>query len=192
MKTLLLASLLPLFAVSCASDKTAGKPAPARKSMSERLSEDNGYTKDSEGNWKARSDKRSPYESVGQDPNFVKDGVKKNEYKTGDYAKKSWWGNKDYDRKAYSGNTDGSRFSKSSDLEGKGAREANTSAKIKDDYQTSSYTTGDAREASRQTIAKPSNDAIENRRKVFAEPEIIDWKQQRSLSMEQSKSILGR
>jgi hypothetical protein len=191
-KTLLLACLFPALAVSCASDTTKEKPAPTRKSLGERLSENDGYAKDSEGNWKPRSDKRSPYENVGQDPNFVKNGVKKKEYKTGDYSKKSWWGSKEYDRKAYGGKTDGSRFAKSSTLGEKGAREANTTAKIQEDYQTSSYATSDAREGSRQPIAKPSNDAIENRRKVFAEPEIIDWKEQRSLSMDQSKGILGR
>lgn len=190
MKTLLPAVLFPLLAVSCASDKAAEKPAP-HKTMSQRLSEDNGYAQDASGNWKARSDKRSQFESVGQDPNFHKDGVKKTEYKTGDYAKKSWWGNKEYGRKEYSGNTDGSRFAKSSALDGRTARETKATNDFKSDYKTGAYTTGDAREASTKAISKPSNDAIENRRKVFAEPEIIDWQEQRNLSMEQSKSILG-
>ena len=34
-------------------------------------------------------------------------------------------------------------------------------------------------------------DSIENRRKVFKEPEVIDWKEQRKITLDQSKSILG-
>mgnify|MGYP000110727435 CR=1 FL=1 len=53
------------------------------------------------------------------------------------------------------------------------------------------YATGDAREAGKNSIAKPSNDGIENRREVYEAPEIMDWKEQRKLSMDQSKGILG-
>ena len=179
---------------SCASDSGTDKSKPAatpqRKSLSERMSGESGYKQDANGNWVAQSEKRSPYESVGQDPNFTKD-FKKQEYKTGDYTKKSWWGNKNYDSKSYAGNTDGSRFQKASALDGKGAREAGSNAKIPDPYKTGTYATGDAREAGKNSIAKPSNDGIENRREVYEAPEIMDWKEQRKLSMDQSKGILG-
>ena len=153
-------------------------------------SKDNGFKKDANGNLVPKSDKRSSFESKGQDPNFTKD-FKKSEYKTGDYAKKSWWGNKDYNLKEYAGNTDGSRFQKSSALGGKGAREAGNHANIKGPYKTGNYATSDAREAGKSPIDKPSNDGIENRRKVYEAPGIIDWKEQRSMSMDQSKGILG-
>jgi hypothetical protein len=39
---------------------------------------------------------------------------------------------------------------------------------------------------------KSSNDGIENRRETFQPPEIIDWREQRSLSVDQSRGILGR
>jgi len=194
-KTPHLILLLPLLLLaSCASDSSPEKSAatePARKTLSERMNETNGYKQDSEGNWKPQSDRRSPYESQGETYDAGKD-FKKQAYKTGDYSKKSWWGNKDYGRQAYGGNTDGSRFQKSSALQGKGASEAGTSANIPGSYQTNAYGTGAAREAGGKQIKKGSNTEIENRRGSYEQPEIIDWREQRSLSMDQSKGILGR
>lgn len=183
-----------ILSVSCSSDSGADKstaPAPTLKPLSQRLEEKNGYMKDAEGNWVPRSDKRSSFENKGEATYFKKD-FKKQDYKTGDYAKKSWWGNKDYDRKSYAGKTDGSRFEKSSALQDQGAREADSSADVPDAYKTNNYATSAARETSSSAINKPSNDGIENRRGGFEQPEIIDWREQRSLSVDQSRGILGR
>jgi hypothetical protein len=130
-------------------------------------------------------------ETQGAATGFKKDYHKK-EYKTGDYAKKSWWGSKDYERKSYAGSTDGSRFRKSSGMQDQAARETGSAAEIPAPYQTNSYATRGAREANTPEIARTGNAAIENRKKVFKQPDIIDWKEQRSLSLDQSKTILGR
>lgn len=193
MKTFRATVLLPLLLLaSCASDSTPEKSAtaPARKSLSERMNEKNGYKQDANGNWVAQSNRRSPYESKGETYDAKKD-FKKQAYKTGDYAKKSWWGNKEYDRQSYTGNTDGSRFQKSSAMQGKGAREANTNVNIPDNYQTDDYATSAARETKSKQIAKTSNALIDNRQKVFQQPEIIDWRQQRTMTMDQSRGIMG-
>lgn len=194
MKILISFLILPLLLASCGTDdknkSTASTPAP-RKGLMARMNEENGYKQDAEGNWVPRSDKRSPFESQGES-NFAKKDFKKQEYKAGDYAKKSWWGNKEYDRKAYAGNTDGSRFQKDSGLDGKGAREASTTLDTPDNYKTGEYATTTAREAGSKPISKSSNDMIENRRNDYEQPEIIDWREQRSMSMGQSKGILGR
>jgi hypothetical protein len=194
--TLRAAAFLPLLLlVSCASDSAAKKKEPAstppRKSLSERMNEKNGYKQDANGNWVANNDRRSPYEGKGSTYD-AKKSFKTNDYKTGDFAKKSWWGNKEYDRQSYKGNTDGSRFQKSSALQGETAPEAGDAAKIPGPYQTDTYATGAAREAGNKTIDKPSNDIVNSRQKVFKQPEIIDWKEQRKLSLDQSKGILGR
>lgn len=192
MKALRLIALLPLLLASCASDKDQKTTAaPARKSLNQRMSESNGYKQDAKGNWVPQNDRRSEFESQS-DSNYAKKDYNKKDYKTGDYAKKSWWGNKDYAAKEYAGNTDGSRFQTPSRLQGKGAHEAGTNAKIPDNYQTADYTTGAAREAGTNPVKKGSSDQIENTRKTFQPPEIIDWREQRSLSMDQSKGILGR
>ena len=193
MKLSSLIALVPIiFLAACSGPSSTPQPAPTRKTLSQRMDEENGYKKDANGNWKPQTDKRSPFENTGQDPNFAGKNFAKKSYKTGDYAKKSWWGNKQYDRKSYAGNTDASHFQKTSDLQGKGAREAKTLADIPDRYQTDRFATKSAREAGAAAIGKPSNDLIENRRKGFEQPEIIDWRQQRTLSMDQSKGILGR
>jgi hypothetical protein len=183
--------LLPLFLLaSCAPDKKEAA-TPPRRTMSERISEKNGYVQDAEGNWKPQTDRRSPYENKGATYDSKKSFQKK-DYKAGDYAKKSWWGNKEYGRQNYTGNTDGSRFQKSSALQGQNAREADDKARIPGAYKTDDYATSAAREAGNKPIDKPSNAIVESRQKVFQTPEIIDWKEQRKLSLDQSKGMLGR
>lgn len=153
----------------------------------------NGYKRDSEGNYVLKNAKRSPYEDVGADPNFSGKNFAKKDFKTGEYGnKQSFWGSKEYDRKSYTGDTDGSRFQKDSRLQGQSAREASNTKNFKEDYKTGAYATSDAREAGKTDLAKPSNDLTDNRQKVFEQPEIIDWREQRKMTMEQSKGILGR
>jgi hypothetical protein len=190
------AVLIPvILLVSCASDSASKKKeassTPPRKTLSERMNEKNGYKQDAEGNWVANNDRRSPYESKGSTYD-AKKSFQKKDYETGDFAKKSWWGNKDYDRKSYSGNTDGSRFQTSSALQGEKASETGDTARIPGPYQTDTYTTNTAREAGNKAIDRPSNAIVDSREKVFKQPEIIDWREQRNLSLDQSKGILGR
>ena len=187
MKILRFIALLPLLLLaSCAKDskpkKSPTNAPPERKTLSERMNEKNSYKQDPNGNWVPQSDRRSPYESQGQAYDAKRD-YKKQAYQTGDYSKKSWWGNKDYGRKSYGGNTDGSQFQKSSRLQGKTAHETGSNAKIPDNYQTNNYATSAygtqaAHQGSNSQIQKKAN-------KEF------DWQEQRSLSVEQSKGILG-
>jgi hypothetical protein len=193
-KAHLLTSLFFALLVSCASDDSDQKnPAatPPRKPLSERINEKNGFKQDSEGNWKVENDKRSPYESQGSTYD-AKKSFKKTDYKAGDFAKQSWWGNKEYNRQTYTGNTDGSRFQQTSSLQGEKASEAKEKARIAGPYPTENYATNSALEAGNRPIAKGTSDAIETRRKAFQQPDIVDWREQRSLSLEQSKGILGR
>ncbi len=197
MKTVPLAAILPLILLaSCASDsdKSTSSSAPERKSMNERFGSGGrdpySFQQDSNGKLKNNGSKRSTFENKGESY-FASKEYGKKEYKAGDYSKKSFWGNKEYDRKTYEGDTDGSRFQTASRLQGKGAGEAGKDAKIPDPYQTDKYATGSAREGEASDIEKNSVDSIENRRKVFKEPEVIDWKEQRRITLDQSKSILG-
>lgn len=178
--------LLALLAVACAPHATTPPP----KTLSQRLEQKNGYKQDAKGNWIPQNDQRSSFESKGKSPYF-QGSYQKKTYQTDSYAKKSWWGNKDYGRKTYAGNTDGKRFQKSSAFDGQGAPEANTAADIPRSYQTGTYPTTAAREAAIGGIAKPSDTLTDIRRKVYPAPPIVDWKEQRSMSLEQSKGILG-
>jgi hypothetical protein len=194
-KLRLISCLSALLAASCATDSAEKKdpatPAAAPKTMSERLSESNGYKQDADGNWVPQNDKRSSFESQGQSAYFQGDYGKKT-YKAGDFSKKSWWGGKNYGSQQYAGNTDASRFQTDSSLAGKNAGESGSAAKLPSTYQTGQYATSNARETGRDKLAKPSDAETDARRKVYQAPEVIDWREQRSLSLEQSKGILGR
>ena len=179
--------LFALLPVACTSHET---PPPAHKTLSQRLDQKNGYKQDTTGNWVPQNDQRSSFESKGKSPYF-EGSYQKKTYQTDTYSKKSWWGSKEYDHKTYEGNTEGKRFQKSSGFNGQDAHESNTAADIPRPYQTGNYATHAARETRVGHLAKPTDTLTDIRRKVYPAPEIIDWKQQRSLSMEQSKGILG-
>jgi hypothetical protein len=184
-----------LLLVSCSSDSDSSSsgsaPTPARRSLSQRLDESNGYKQDSEGNWIPQSDKRSSFEMNRESAYFKGDYAKK-QYKTQDFAKKSWWGDTKYESKQYEGNTDGSRFQTTSKFQQQGAREANTAADIPDAYKTGNYATSTAREAGSKRLGKSSDAETDVRRRVFPQPEIYDWREQRNLSVSETKGILGR
>lgn len=159
--------------------------------MSQRLDEKNTYKVDANGNWAPSNNRRSSFESKG-DSSYFKGKFDKKEYKSGEYAKKSWWGSKDYGKKTYEGNTDGSRFQQSSRFDGKAAREAGTDSGLSKTYQTNPYATKAAREAGKKGIEKVSDAETDIRRSVYKAPEVIDWKEQRSMDLKQSRGILGR
>ena len=184
---------IALLAASCAKDSGNSSPAPEpHKSLSQRMNESGGFKQDAGGNWVPRNNKRSSFESEGESPYFKGEYGGKT-YKAGEYAKKSWWGNKDYGRQKYAGDTNGSRFQKSSRFDGQKTRETTRdNARIPDPYQTGNYATAAARESGDGRLAKPSDAETDSRRRSYQEPEIIDWRQQRSITLEQSKGILGR
>lgn len=178
---------------SCASDKASGqKQETGFKSMSQRMEESNGFTVDSDGNWKPKSDKRSSFESQGENAFFKSKDVPKTEYRAGEYTKKSWWGTKDFGRNPYRGKTDASRFHTTSRYQSAGAREAGTGARLPSPYQTGVYATNSANETNRGAIARTADAETQYRRAVFDVPAEVDYRAVRSLSIEQSKGILGR
>ena len=182
-------------AVSCAKDGGTGSSANGGpRPLSQRLNESNGFAVDSEGNWVPRNDRRSSFESQGESPYFKGGNSNQGkEYRTGDYTRKSWWGSKDYGRSSYLGNTDANHFREASRLQGQGAPETGRAAHGGDEsYRTGGYRTGGARESSARRLDKPSDAETDVRRRVFQPPEIIDWSEQRKLSLEQSRGILGR
>lgn len=158
----------------------------------QRVTEDNGYKQDSEGNWLPKTDRRSSFETQGDSPYFKGDYAKK-DFQTKKFTKKSWWGDTQYESKKYEGDTDGSRFQTASALGGKSAREGTKSVSgMPDRYETGNYATGTAREAGAGRIDRPSDAETDFRRKVYTAPSIIDWREQRSMDMSQTRGILGR
>lgn len=182
------------FMVSCAEEKVDNsKPTEAaRPGLQERLSESAGYKQNEKGEWVPKSDKRSSYDSQRDTPYFKDKLDTMERYKTGDYAKKSWWGSKEYGKKPYEGDTDGSRFQTKARQDGQVARDNGKAARSSDPFKTNTLPRESARESGNPAIDRPTNAYTESQRKTYKAPSVIDWKEQRSMDMDQSKSILGR
>lgn len=189
--------------VSCASDsgKTGeGSGVPVERKGARIMDDqtwlaektkDIGFKQDAAGNWTGKSNKRSSFETKGESPYFKGDYAGK-QYKTGEYQSKSWWGNKGFGNKKYDGKTDGGRFMTASRDDGKSARESGSSAGLEKNYPSGTYATGAARETGKSGIQKTADAETDIRRGVFDPPDIIDWRQQRAMDIQQSKNILGR
>jgi hypothetical protein len=163
---------------SCAKDapskESSTSPAPAaHRTLSERLSESNGYKQDATGNWKPQTDRRSSFETQDKSQ-FASKSYQKSAYKTDDYAKTSWWGNKSYDRKSYTGKTDGSRFKEASKFQHQDAQEAARNTELSKPFETSDYATQAAGEMEKNPVKTTSNSIVDKRRKVFIQPRIIN------------------
>lgn len=180
--------------VSCAEEKIDNsKPTEAsRPGLQERLSESAGYKQNEKGEWVPKSDKRSSYDSQRDTPYFKDKLDTMERYKTGDYAKKSWWGSKEYGKKPYEGDTDGSRFRSEARQDGQVARYDGKAARTSEPFKTNTLPTESARESRNPAVDRPTNAYTESQRKTYKAPSVIDWKEQRSMDMDQSRSILGR
>lgn len=114
------------------------------------------------------------------------------EFKSGDYKKKSWWGDKDYAKKVYAGDTDGGEFQKESRFSGKSANEGALAAREGGEtYGTNDYKTGRANEEGGDQIKKFADAEVDERRRVFTEPDIIPWQKQ-NLTVDDTKRMLGK
>jgi hypothetical protein len=192
-------SLLPALLLACCSDGDSSSQSSANPGFvpfSERINADqqrgtSALSADANGVWKPENNKRSSLESERQSPYF-KGKYEGKTYAAAEFDKKSWWGNKEYSPPAYAGNTDGSRFASTSRLQGQGAREGAGKEFGTAGYATSGYSTSSAREASGNRIERNSDPYTENRRQSFGPPAMVDWQQQRSLSMGQTKGLTGR
>jgi hypothetical protein len=186
-------AFLSLLVIGCATQtkKKVSAELSEPQSLSQRLAESGGYKQDADGNWAPTSNKRSSFEHQGESPYF-KGKIEKKAYQTGDFEKTSWWGKKTYQKTEYKGDTDGSRFKIESQQQGKVAYLGNKKVDTLDPYRTNKLEYGDARESDAKQLDKPRNDYAESRRRSYVQPSVIDWEEQRKLSMEESRSILGR
>ena len=186
-----------LIACSCADgskeESNAATEAAKPRTMEQRFNskEKIGYFKDSEGNWKANSNKRSSFESAGES-SLAKREYNAKQYNPGEVQKKSWWGDRDYNKKSYQGNTDANRFLTKSQYGNQSANEGKqTSRDAGRRYETEAIARKSASEENATSMQHTSDAETDVRRRVFAEPSIIDWKAQRSMDVNQTRSLLG-
>jgi hypothetical protein len=196
--TATLSALLAGLLASCGiggdveTETTSATGAATGMSMSERLNQDQGYTRDADGNWVPRSDKRSPFESRGAANLQSRNTVNPRKYEPAEFRKTEWTRATSNTPKEYRGDTDGSRFRSESDAQGKTARQSGTRARTSGRYRTGEFATHTSQEDGARRHDRPTDAHTENRRKTFVEPEITDWREQRDMSIEQSRSILAR
>ena len=149
------------------------------------------FTTDSKG--KPKGEKKE-FQGFKRDNPEFKGRWEGKEFAAGEYRKKSWWGDKDYVTKAFGGNTDANSLRKDSRFNGREAGEGSVAARDAGKvYDTGAYNTGRAREEGRgQAIDKVSDAETDERRRLFTDPDIIPWKEQNGVTIEQTKDALGR
>ena len=176
---------------SCAgSSSNGGDQHLAAESLTGRLNQRHGYQVDEQGNWVPRTNKRSQYEGRGGSAYF-NGAVAKKSFQAETLRKGSWMG-------AEQVNLAEHRLSGAESRHGGRSRFSSEESPMKRNLRTperiegNRLTTDAAREGATDDIGRPSDAETDVRRRVFRQPDVIDYRQQRELSIQQSKELLGR
>lgn len=149
--------------------------------------------KDKDGNPVMKSDRRSSFEGKRSQIAGGRD-FSGRDYTTKSYRKKRWSGsNRIFGKKEYQGNTDARGYQKEPWFVRKQANSQNKRARADGRaYSVNRFRTGSAREQNGRRIARVSDAETDVRRRVFKEPEIIHWKEQKGMSVKDTNRLLGR
>lgn len=165
--------------------KTASDP------LLERYAGNYRYEKGTDGSAKIVSDNRSGYE--GRQAEGFGKSVANKRFATSEQTKRPWWGKKDYGRKGWDGGKEAPDAGRKSWFGSQRAKEGGQMAQAGGkSYRTGQYGTGPAREAGTERLGHPEDAQTRNRRDSSPDPKIIGWEEQRKMSMEQTRGILGR
>jgi len=188
--------------VSCGNegDETASTTAPPQNGFKQKSGE---LFDDDSDKMINRYAKKNPMmqkggdkpaeEGLNRDNQFFEGEFAKREFASKDYSKKSFWGSKDYAKKVYGGDTNGSRFQKGSRFSSKGAKEGGLVSDASGSrFGTNRHATGAARESGRANISRTSDAKTDSKRKSYKQPKITDWRDQRGLTIDDTRRMLGR
>ncbi len=141
---------------------------------------------------KAKNGGKKEFAGFQRDNPEFKGRWDKKEYKGGE-KKKSFWGDKDYVTKVYDGKTDANSLKKDSRFGNQKANEGSVAAHDSDKtYRTDAYATSRAREEGTDGLPRFSDAETDERRRVFTSPDIIPWKQQNGISVDDTNRMMGR
>jgi hypothetical protein len=175
---------------ACASEQTVTKTQVKKDAWGK----DERYSvgKDKDGNPMMKSDRRSSMEGKGSNMASNRD-FNGEDYSTKSYRKKRWGGNTFFGRKKYAGNTDASKYKKEPWFVQKqaGAHGQKSRADGKN-YSVNPFRTSSAREQGSTRITRTQDAESNLRRRVFKQPEITNWRNQKGLSVGDTNSMLGR
>ncbi|MGB2403137.1 MAG: hypothetical protein ACPIA7_06965 [Akkermansiaceae bacterium] len=148
--------------------------------------------KDEAGNPQMKSDLRSSFE--GKSSNMISSqDFSGKDYTTRSYAKKRWQGNTSFERRGYQGNTDANKYKMEPWFVRKQASAEGEASNLSDRaFVTGAYDKTSASEQSADRISHPSDAETDVRRRVFQQPDIIDWKEQQGLGVKDTNRMLGR
>jgi hypothetical protein len=166
----------------------ASKP----RSMNERFNGrgKQGYYQDSEGNWKVQNDKRSSFEQVGRST-LDDRSLRREAYPTEQFEKRSWWGKNNYQKPTYQPESSALARKTTAAAAGQKALEQNQLAKLPDERERQRFATESA-DSDDQARFRDANDKATERDAQDLHPDIMDWKEQRSLQLQDTKSWLNK
>jgi len=178
------------FLVSCQSEQTVTKTQVKKDAWGNK--ENYSVGKDKDGNPQMKSDLRSSMEGKTNHMSTNRD-FSGDDYTKKSYRKERWGGNTIFNRKKYGGDTDASRFKSEPWFARKQASASGQlAAAAGKTYGVNPFATGTAREGGVATIARNSDAETDVRRRVYKQPDITHWKDQSRLSVNDTKSRLGR
>ncbi len=151
------------------------------------------FTKETgtDGSTKIVSARRSRFE--GRQVDGYGKAIAKKRFDTHERSKRPWWGKKDYGRKSWTGNKEAADAGRKSWFGSRRAKEGGKMARAAGkSYETGPYGTGAASEAGTKRLGHGEDALTKNRRETSPDPRIIGWEEQRKMSMEQTRGILGR
>lgn len=195
-------SLLPLFSLclgcigftSCANLKkvrTVTKTEVKEDMWGRKLNYSVG--EDDAGNPRMQSDVRSSFENTGGSSIVSGNNYSGNEYTKKAYRKERWGGESSYKTKSYNNTNKANNYGKEPWFARKQANVNGQESSVgKKSFFTKLFGKSTARERGATDLSKPSDAETNVRRRVFIQPDIIGWKDQQTLSVDDTRGMLGR
>jgi hypothetical protein len=175
---------------ACASETTTTNHKVSKDAWGNDLPFSIG--KDEDGNPMMKSEKRSGFEN--KTSNFASnrdfDG---NDYTKKSYRKDRWGGNTSHTRKKYEGNTNADHYKKEPWYVRKQVASSGKQATASNKkFSVNPFRTSRATEQNARRITSKQDYKVSNRRQTYNQPTITDWKDQSTLSIKDTNSMLGR
>jgi hypothetical protein len=173
------------------SESMAATEASKPRSMSERFNNrgKQGYYQDSEGNWKVQNQQRSSFEQVGRSSLDDK-SLRREAYPTERVEKRSWWGKNQYEKPTYQPQS-AQALKTTAAVAGQKAREQNSLADLPDPIKRDGFAT-QSNSSRNQSRFRDANQAATESANDDLTPDIMDWKEQRTLQLKDTKSWLNK
>ncbi len=185
-----ISGLLFLLVCSCATEQTVTKKQVRKDAFGRNLNF--RKEKGEDGSIVMKSDKRSSFE--GRRSNIVRnrDFSGKN-YRKKSYRKERWEGVSHFSKKEFQGSRDASRYQKEPWFVKKQAGAQGKQFDVgKKKFFSNPFKTKPAIETTRKSITHTSDAETDFRRRVYVQPKITGWKNQSSLSVDDTNKMLGR